>query len=653
MILNNIGKKYLKKLSSSELQKSTYLNSFEQQNIFESNPISMWIYDLDTLKFLAVNDSAIQTYGYSRDEFLSMTLEDIRPDDDALALHADILMNKEERQKSTYWRHKKKDGSIIYVDIHSQSLLGIDKIRARLVMSIDVSDRKLIDDKLRDSELKFRTLCDSTNAGIFLYKIPDYIYVNKGAERLTGYTAEELVGMNFWHIIHPEDRDFARERGFARLSGKKTVDKYELRFVTKSGEVKYIDFTAGIISLNGETISIGTAYDITERKISVLELLKAKEKAEQADKLKTIFLANMSHELRTPLVGILGYTELLAEETTNPDHLEMTHSILNSGRRLMDTLNSIIDISRIEANKYEIKPSAVDLSNIIRETVFLFKQQAEDKSLFLNVIQPEKPVLFNSDSELLSKIFINLISNAVKYTPSGGITIKTTILNEGSNKFAIVDVIDSGIGINSKNHHLIFQPFRQVSEGLTRNFEGNGLGLSITKRFVELLYGTITFKSSPGKGSTFSVRFPLPDEDLVIEEENKVTTDATGNFPANIKILLVEDDLSNASIICAYLKDHFSIDHVLDGKTAIDYCKARKYDSILMDINLKGITGIEALHHIRKLDDYYVKLPVIAVTAYAMMGDKEKLLSLGFDYYVSKPFKREELFNLLVNILKD
>ena len=611
----------------------------------------MWIYDLDTLRFLAVNDSAIQTYGYSRDEFLSMTLEDIRPDDDAPLLHADILMNKEERQKSTYWRHKKKDGSIIYVDIHSQSLLGIDKIRARLVMSIDVTDRKLIDDKLKESELKFRTLCDSTNAGIFLYKIPDYIYINKGAERLTGYAAEELVGMNFWHIIHPEDRELAKERGFARLSGKKTVDKYELRIITKSGEVRYIDFSAGIISLNGETVSIGTTNDITERKIAELELLKSKEKAEKADKFKSIFLANMSHELRTPLVGILGFTELLAEETTNPDHLEMTHSILNSGRRLMNTLNSIIDISRIEADKYEIKPSAVDLSNIIRETVFLFMHLAEDKHLFISVMLPEAPILLYSDSELLSKIFINLISNAVKYTLNGGVTVRTMLMNEGSAKFVIVDVIDTGIGISSKYHNLVFEPFRQVSEGLARNFEGNGLGLSITKRFVELLQGSIKFESILGKGSTFSVRFPLPEEEIFMQDDEIKFSDFDLNvLSANTSVLLVEDDLSNASLICAYLRDYLSIDHVIDGVTAIEYCKSKNYDSILMDINLKGITGVETLHQIRKLSDYYTMLPVIAVTAYAMKGDREKLLSLGFDYYVSKPFKREELFNLLVNI---
>jgi CheY-like chemotaxis protein/two-component sensor histidine kinase len=353
------------------------------------------------------------------------------------------------------------------------------------------------------------------------------------------------------------------------------------------------------------------------------------------------------------MVGILGYADIMEQEFSDPQHLEIASIIKQSGNRLMETLNSILDLSRIEANKHDINITPVNLIELINESVTLYKPLANRKGLFLNFKSPVNSIYINSDKDILTKVFSNLINNAIKYTQTGDITIKVSI-NANLNNNVKIDIIDTGIGILEEFHQVIFEPFRQVSEGLSRKFEGNGLGLSITKKFVELLGGSISLKSKPGKGSTFSVLFPL----IIPEGNNKTAPD---KLPVVIEselglisstVLLVEDDPVNASVICAYLKDYVSVEYFSDGNHAVEQCKTKLYDAVLMDIGLRGINGIEALKLIRCINEHYSGVPVIAITAYAMKGDKEKFLSLGFTHYLSKPFQRSELLSLLSAIFQ-
>jgi len=256
----------------------------------------------------------------------------------------------------------------------------------------------------------------------------------------------------------------------------------------------------------------------------------------------------------------------------------------------------------------------------------------------------------------LLRIFNNLISNAIKYTSSGNIKVKVSIEDINSLKYTVIDIIDTGIGISDNFHDIVFEPFRQVSEGLSRIFEGTGLGLAITKRLVEILNGSITFVSIPGKGSTFTVRFPFTSDDNFSKTVNqrKISNHLktkNNKLPSEIKILVVEDDISNALMIKTYIEDYFTVEHVINGYDAIEKCRSRQYDGILMDINLKGIDGVETFKHIRLLNDHYSQVPVIAVTAYAMKGDKEKFMAYGFDQYISKPFKQSELLDKMFGVL--
>ena len=875
-------------------------NEQKYKILFEKNPQPMWIYDLSTLRFLEVNDAAVLQYGYSRDEFLSMTIKDIRPAEDINDLVKDISNTADDLNKAGVWRHKKKNGEIIYVEIISHTI-NFENCEARLVLANDISEHKKAEDelvftnnqfvnlynnlpeaffsvdivnnkmlqvspahltvfgyppeeffknprlwydiinpedkqiidsgyptlaagkilqhqfrivnpsgevhwiearispnldvngklvridgiasniterknnelKLKESEEKYRTLFENMLDGYYK-STPEgkFVEVNPALVKMFGYdNKEELLAIDIKTNLYFDtlDREYAQseaiKKGITRFRLRKKdgseiwvedqsrnmMDKngnvlfYEglLRDVTERqrseekiellsraieqspvsvmiadslGKIIYInpkfteltgysfkeavgnnpkilksnfhnlefyeDMWSTILSgknWTGELLNkkkegelywekaiispsitdgkithfIALKEDITEKKKIIEELIDAKEKAEEASRLKSNFLANMSHELRNPMVGILGYAEIMEQEFSDPQQLEIASIIKQSGNRLMETLNSILDLSRIEANKHDINITPVNLIELINESVTLYKPLANRKGLFLNFKSLVNSIYINSDKDILTKVFSNLINNAIKYTQTGDITIKVSI-NANLNNNVIIDIVDTGIGILEEFHQVIFEPFRQVSEGLSRKFEGNGLGLSITKKFVELLGGSISLKSKPGKGSTFSVLFPL----IIPEGNNKTAPD---KLPVVIEselglissiVLLVEDDPVNASVICAYLKDYVSVEHFSDGNQAVEQCKTKLYDAVLMDIGLRGINGNEALKLIRCINEHYSGVPVIAITAYAMKGDKEKFLSLGFTHYLSKPFQRSELLSLLSAIFQ-
>ena len=479
-------------------------------------------------------------------------------------------------------------------------------------------------------------------------------YVNNKFTEVTGYSMNEVIDKNP-RILKSgsQSEEFYRDLWETVLSGNTWSG--ELHNKKKNGELYWENaIISPMVDAEGRILNfVAVKEDITEKKKMIEDLVEAKDKAEEANRLKSSFLANMSHELRTPMVGILGYTDILVSELSNPEHMELAKMVLSSGKRLIETLNSILDLSSIEAKKMELKYESVDVIKILKESVTLFIPGAASKGLYIKTVLPNENLVVNSDREILRKIFNNLINNAVKYTQSGGLTIELSFTNNGDEKYLIVSFTDTGIGIPAEYHEIIFEPFRQVSEGYTRKFEGSGLGLSITNKLVRILDGNIFLESKPDKGSRFIVKIPVTFSVEPSHKEKKEMPHLRSiELPENLRILLVEDDELNADIILSYLKPLCSIDHVSDGVTAVNYCKTQQYDSILMDINLKGMNGIEALEKIRKQDEYYLTVPVIAVTALAMIGDREKLLAVGFDNYLSKPFERKELLETISNTLK-
>lgn len=399
-----------------------------------------------------------------------------------------------------------------------------------------------------------------------------------------------------------------------------------------------------------------SAEDITELKQKEKELIEAKEKADESNKLKSTFLANMSHELRTPMIGILGYSDLLVGELDDENHKRMASAIHESGQRLIDTLNMILDLSRLEANKHNIDYQVVNINSLIKNVTFHFEAAAHKKNIFLKTSLPSIEVISRTDPRMLRDVLNNLINNAIKFTSKGGVFVSLELFHRDF----LVSIKDTGIGISEENLGLVFEEFRQVSEGLGRGFQGTGLGLTICKKYIELLGGQISIKSTPGEGSEFVCQLPLfsysADEEAKRNESKQIYTDTAGKISSGSnmdkRILIVEDDLTSREVINLFLKNLFKVKFAEDGIKAIEIAEKEKFDLILMDINLgSGITGIEVMERIRKISGYK-NIPIIAATAFAMLGDREKFLSIGFNHYISKPYIKAQLTKLLNEALK-
>lgn len=390
---------------------------------------------------------------------------------------------------------------------------------------------------------------------------------------------------------------------------------------------------------------------VIERELAKKELIEAKETAEEMSKLKSNFLANMSHELRTPLIAILGYTEILKSEVENHEWNEMISTIMQSGKRLLETLNLILDLSKVEADKVQINYSEINITEEVNDIVNMMTPVAQKKNLTLKSVIEKETVIAKLDKRLLHSIITNLVNNAIKYTHNGGILIELSIAISKGKKYAMISVIDTGIGIAKEDQETIFDEFRQVSEGYNRHFEGAGLGLTIARKFAEKMGGSISLQSEVGKGSTFTVVFPA--EESVTADGLKDNILIEKNLPTPIgrskKVLVVDDDLATRKIVELFLRGEIEIESASNSKDATDLLSNDTYSLVLMDISLgKGVSGIELLNNLRTIPSYK-NVPVIAVTAHAMVGDKEKFLESGFNDYLSKPFAKKDLVSKVRN----
>jgi len=403
---------------------------------------------------------------------------------------------------------------------------------------------------------------------------------------------------------------------------------------------------------------IAIKEDITEQKLLEMDLRVAKEKAEEMSRLKSSLLLNLSHEIRTPMNGILGFAGLLKEQPLDDESLKMVDIISNSGRRLMTTLNSILDLAQVEAGKQNLQITPVHLSEMICNIQTPYIELAENKKLkFISTV--EENICSLLDQRLLQNMLHHLLDNAIKFTASGTISLilKKEVLQ--GTPFATILIKDSGIGIPSEKLDLIFEAFRQGSEGMGRSFEGTGLGLTLCKKFVELLNGTITVDSVPEIGSTFTVRFPLyyptPDE-LMLKPLASNTPEAeeipeVSKEKKKARVLIVEDNEPNCELMEIYLRTYCDSDSVFSGKQAVKHAFINQYDLILMDINLgPDMDGIQATKEIRSLENYK-SIPIIAVTGFSTNEEKTKILSSGIDQLLSKPFTREELLKIVRSVV--
>ena len=512
--------------------------------------------------------------------------------------------------------------------------------------------------KLIESEKRFFNAFEYASIGMALVSPEgNFFRVNPALCNIVGYSKDELLNTHISAITHPDDIGADLEQ-INRMVNK-IINNYirEKRYIHKSGREVWVLLNSSLLRDNNDAplYFIAQIQDITTRKKAENELIIAKVKAEEMSKLKSNFLANMSHELRTPMVGIMGAVELLKES----DDIEEVHSFIglfeDSIKRLLRTLNQILDISKIEAGDMTIYKKDILVDKVIQKVAAIYKPEIDKKNLYLNLDIPQDRIVLNVDEDLFINIMNNLVNNAIKFTKSGGISIKVSKKKIKDSWFAQIIVNDTGIGIPADKFYLIYEPFRQVSEGFSRHHEGTGLGLTLVKKYTEMMDGNIIFESKLGKGSSFILYFPIFNENFTLNEKIEIDSNELTSKNENaslVKTLYIDDDETAHRLVKHFLRNICEVNTATSGEEGIILINQDNYDIIFIDIDLdSGMSGIETAEEIRKLNNYN-KSPLVAITGYAMAGDEDKLLKSGFDYYISKPFSGIQLFNLVNQIIK-
>lgn len=606
----------------------------------------------DEIQF--INRSACDIFGYEPEELIGkISYETIIADEDRNIIIEKNLLRLASVSDSYEIRGLKKSGEVIWLNVNGAPVKDkTGEIVGSVGIMIDITAKKHAEEELK----KLSRAVEQSPASIIITDINGTIeYVNPKFVSITGYMPEEVIGSNPRILKSgktPKNEYVDLWRSI--LTGKDWIGEFQNK--KKNGELYWESaFISPVKNTDGKiTHFLAIKEDITEKKQKEIELIHAKEKAEESERLKSSFLANMSHELRTPMVGILGFAELMKDMADNPELKDFSENIIKSGKRLLETLNLILDLSRIEAGRIDIKSSEVDIVQIVREVYENYIIEAERKNLQIHFKTSEEQIICKLDERMLWESVSNLINNAIKYTKAG--EVKVTVQTNKNKSIAFIKIKDTGIGIPDESLNTIFEEFRQVSEGYSRGFEGTGLGLTITKNFIEKNGGKIKVESEIGLGSLFTIELPIlsvnseKKQEIVVEKKDTREKDLIEK--KDIKVLCVDDDSFTREYLEYILKDYYQIAFADNGFTAIEMTKSDKYSAILMDINLgKGIDGIETSRKIKKLPGYE-NIPVIAMTAFAMKGDKEEFLNSGMHDYISKPFKSEQLVEIINRALE-
>lgn len=512
----------------------------------------------------------------------------------------------------------------------------------------DISERKKAEKALRESEEWFRKLFEqSTDGIIYISTDGNFATVNNSFAELHGYKIDEIQSINISDLDTPETKAFYPERMTRLLNGENM--KFEVEHFHKSGHRIPLEVSACMVTLGSGKYIMASHRDIAER-IKVAEQMNlAREKAEASDKLKTTFLNNISHEVRTPLNGILGFAEIMSQNILSEDEIKESLTMLHeSSNRLLDCITNYMDISLLTSGNLTVNNKKFSPAQILIKVAERYKPVCSARKLDLHLKLPENAstLILNSDPEIFNKIIIHLLDNAVKFTRKGDITIGLNI-NDSKLEFFISD---TGIGISENAIKNIFDRFVKLDTIPTIQTEGSGLGLSIAKGMVEIIGGEIRLVSEVNVGSTFLFSVPLINysKQSLSERSEKITfSEKTGSA-----ILIAEDDEINYFYLNALLKRETSakILYAKNGREAIDIFRANPdITLILMDLKMPVIDGFEATRQIKCINP---DVPVIAITAYAMAGDEQKVLSAGCDGYLSKPISKERLLRKIAQFVK-
>ncbi len=527
-------------------------------------------------------------------------------------------------------------------------LIGTDNTARKLV---EAEQRKL-DQRLRDQQFYTRSLIES-NIDALMTTDPAGIItdVNKQMEALTGCTRDELIGAPFKGYFTDPER---AEAGIKRVLSERKVTDYELTACARDGKQTVVSYNATTFYDRDRTLQgvFAAARDVTERKRVEAELQQAKAMAETASQIKSDFLASMSHEIRTPMNAIIGIADLLAKTPLSPEQDKYVQIFRRAGDNLLHLINDILDLSKVEASQLELERTRFSLDDLLGKVTEMVAIRAQEKGLALVCeIAPDVPRNLIGDPTRLRQVLLNLLGNALKFTESGEVALRVTSDSEASASGALrFTISDTGIGIPEEKLGAVFERFTQADSSTTRRYGGSGLGLTISKRLVELMGGRISVESGLGKGSVFSFAVPLGIWAGAVRQA-KVSVGACTELPLpELRILLVEDSPDNRTITVAYLRDTpYRVEIAENGAIAFKKFTAEEYDLVLMDRQMPVMDGLTATRAIREWEQAHHRppTPIIALTASALKGDQEKFVAAGCTAYLTKPIKQDVLLQAI------
>ncbi|OEE60861.1 hybrid sensor histidine kinase/response regulator [Enterovibrio norvegicus FF-454] len=519
---------------------------------------------------------------------------------------------------------------------------------------IFVSYIRDITQQLKDqTELKIAAHAFESSEAMFISDSKGHIIrTNPAFTKITGFSGTEVKGEKPRSLTaNPHDAAF--HKGIWRTLLANDSWQGEITFLHKEGRVIPVRMSITAVKDENEQLThyVAHFFDLTEQKNTEQILLEAQKAAENANRAKSQFLAAMSHEIRTPMNGVLGVLGLLKETPLTDQQQKLVLTARESGELLLAIINDILDFSKMEAGKLTLEKNPFDVFDLFHQTIDIMRPQAEKKNLRLTAkISDSAPQYLIGDGDRIRQVLLNLLSNAVKYTKRGTVTVSLTCNHQSSTYSQIqIDVVDTGIGIDSSHLPTLFNEFTMAEGNYDRGHEGSGLGLAICKQIVNLMGGELSVVTEVGKGSVFSFALNL---DLALQDDCVVTTPEplpiNASIAKDIRILMAEDNPANQIVLRTMLEfSGLSADIVSNGLEAIEAVSSIPYDIVLMDISMPEMDGMEATRRIRALDSEAKNVVIIALTAHAIRGDKEHFLDVGMDDFVSKPFTRQAILDCL------
>ena len=615
----------------------------------------------------ALPDGKLNWFNQKIYDYSGLSYDDLVGDQWAHIIHPDDL-----EKTATAWSHavetgenyetqfriRRHDGLYHWHIIRALPVKTKDGLVRWVGTNTDIQDQKSATEAADDARAHLSLMLQSAQnyAIISLDNDGQVVVWNQGAERIFGYEPHEIIGQPVSLIFTPEDRTHdvpSHELNMAALNGIASDERWHLR---KNGERFYVSGTmASMRDEHGHVRGyIKIARDMTDERHAQEALIEARNAAEAANIAKTEFLANMSHEIRTPMNAVIGLSNILASsQPLTQKQREFIKTLQMSADSLLSLINDLLDIAKIEARTVELENVPFSLTQMVQEVISMMGVRVREKGLtFTSNSECVKQQMFMGDPTRLRQIILNLCSNAIKFTEQGGVHINIGCENNANtgDYQVYISVKDTGIGIPSDKIETIFHKFIQADSSINRKYGGTGLGLAITKTLTEIMGGSLNVESELGQGSCFTVTIPLRiASDLDVQTaglsladimQQSITVDISRT------VLLVEDYPPNVLVATTFLESFgYTCDVANNGHEAIEKVKTGIYTAALMDVQMHGMNGLEATRLIRELEHQHGKsrMPIIGMTAHALMGDKEKCLAVGMDDYIAKPFNPAEL----------